>query len=657
VNKRRPNERDPAATSGAGTGLCAVAADGTIQGGNGRLAVLLGLPLDELAGLPLEQFLPGVLALGDDVPHDLIGHRADGAPLALVVTVAPLALVAGSAHRVVVIRDLGPVAPPAPAPGRSPQDGLTAVLDAIGDHLYGFTIGADGGIRTTFCGPGSEAILGGPLPAGADLVTAWARAIHPDDRATFERHLVRLAGGESTEDVVRIIGLDGATRSIGFRSWPTPADGLVAVHGIASDATGKLALERVLKATVGATRREADALEAAHREADHRARTDDLTGVCNRRHLSETLVAELDRARAGHRAPAVLLLDIDHFKRINDAYGHAAGDAVLVAVARRIASSVRTSDITARWGGEEFCVLLRGVDDDDALRDVAEGVRLRIESEPVQVEGLDLAVTASVGGARATPDLLDADDLVDAADRALYAAKRRGRNQVRLYSDWRFEDFVAADPEAVRIAEALAMTASLREGTSSLHPMQVAELAMRTAQLLGAPSPVVLRCRLGGWLHDVGKVAIPDAVLNKSGDLEPEERRLLQQHPEIGAEIIQRVAGLKEAVRAVRHHHERWDGTGYPHGLVAEAIPIEARIVAAADVYSALTSDRTYRKALDRAEALAELDRLAGTQLDPLVVPALVRVLTEDRVRLDARFGRGDVEVDRRRSARRDQAA
>jgi HD-GYP domain-containing protein (c-di-GMP phosphodiesterase class II) len=168
---------------------------------------------------------------------------------------------------------------------------------------------------------------------------------------------------------------------------------------------------------------------------------------------------------------------------------------------------------------------------------------------------------------------------------------------------------------------------------------------------------VVLRCRLGGWLHDVGKVAIPDAVLNKSGDLEPEERRLLQQHPEIGAEIIQRVAGLKEAVRAVRHHHERWDGTGYPHGLVAEAIPIEARIVAAADVYSALTSDRTYRKALDRAEALAELDRLAGTQLDPLVVPALVRVLTEDRVRLDARFGRGDVEVDRRRSARRDQAA
>jgi HD-GYP domain-containing protein (c-di-GMP phosphodiesterase class II) len=117
------------------------------------------------------------------------------------------------------------------------------------------------------------------------------------------------------------------------------------------------------------------------------------------------------------------------------------------------------------------------------------------------------------------------------------------------------------------------------------------------------------------------------------------------------------VAGLKEAVRAVRHHHERWDGAGYPHGLAGEAIPIEARIVAAADVYSALTSDRSYRRAMERTEALRELERLAGTQLDPLVVPALVRVLTEDRIRLDARFGRGDVGVERRAGDRRDQAA
>ena len=284
-------------------------------------------------------------------------------------------------------------------------------------------------------------------------------------------------------------------------------------------------------------------------------------------------------------------------------------------------------------------------------------MRLRIEATAVEVEGVEIAVTVSVGAARATAGLFGADDLVDAADRALYAAKRRGRNQTRLYSEWLFEDFVAEDPEAVRIAEALALTASLREGTSSLHPMQVADLSMRTAELLGSPSPVVLRCRLGGWLHDVGKVAIPEGILAKPGPLDAVEREVMQRHPEIGAEIIQRVAGLKEAVRAVRHHHEHWDGSGYPHGLAGEDIPIEARIVAAADAYSAMTSARTYRRALDRGDALRELERLAGTQLDPMVVPALVRVLTEDRIRLDSRFGRGDVGIDRRIDERRGEAA
>ncbi len=369
------------------------------------------------------------------------------------------------------------------------------------------------------------------------------------------------------------------------------------------------------------------------------------------------MTRELSRAARDGAPLSVLQIDIDHFKRINDAYGHAAGDAVLVAVARRLAGSVRTSDVTARWGGEEFCVLLEGVDDDTALREIGEAVRLRIENAPVLVEGIEIAVTASIGAARATAGLVGADDLVDAADRALYAAKRRGRNQTRLYSEWLFEDFVAEDPDAVRIAEALALTASLREGTSSLHPMQVADVAMRTAEALGSPSPVVLRCRLGGWLHDVGKVAIPDEILTKRGPLDESEQSVMQRHPEIGAEIIQRVAGLKEAVRAVRHHHERWDGNGYPHGLAGEEIPIEARIVAAADVYSAMTSDRSYRRARERSEALREMEQLAGSQLDPVVVPALIRVLTEDRIRLDARFGRGDPGVERRIDQRRGEAA
>ena len=536
------------------------------------------------------------------MPHDLIGRRADGARLPLVATVAPLALADGTDYRVVVVRDFGAAAPVAPR--RRPEP-VHALLAAIGDQLYAFAIGGDGTIATTFAGPGGERILGGTLPDTADLVTAWTRAVHPDDRPAFERHLVRLSNGESTEDSVRIIGLDGATRWISFRAWPASADGIVIVHGIAADVTGKMALERVLKATVGAARREADALEEARREADHLARTDSLTGVFNRRHLNEQLAAALaGRPRAA--APRRCCCSTSTTSSASTT-PTATPPVTPCWLPWRGASPAPCAPATSPPAGaaRSSACCSRASTDDGALREIGRGRAPAHRGDPVMVEGVEIAVTVSVGAARATTGLLGADDLVDAADRALYAAKRRGRNQTRLYSEWLFEDFVAEDPEAVRIAEALALTASLREGTSSLHPMQVADLAMRTAEQLGSASPVVLRCRLGGWLHDVGKVAIPDEILSKRGPLDAVEQSVMQRHPEIGAEIIQRVAGLKEAVRAVRHHHERWDGTGYPEGLAGESIPIEARIVAAADVYSAMTSDRTYRRALERAEALA----------------------------------------------------
>jgi diguanylate cyclase (GGDEF)-like protein len=588
---------------------------------------LLRLPPDAVAGRPAAELLVG---LGDPATsgvRDVVLRRADGSTLAASATVTHVTVDGGRQALVLV----------------TPRDAAPAgLLEALGDHVYVLELGDDGSARSRFHGPGGTRLLGGR--PGDDPVADWARALHPDDRATFAQHLRRLLGGEQADDVVRLVGFDGATRSISLRSWPTPVAHGVVAHGIAADVTSRSQLERVLKATLGQAHRERDTLEELRAEADRQARTDALTGVANRRHLVERLEHALGHDPAG---VAVLLLDVDHFKRLNDAYGHATGDAVLIEVARRIRGAVPDVDDVARWGGEEFCILCRGVSDDDALYALAEGVRLAIERSGIDVRGVEVAVTASLGAVRATRDLGVLDDLVDAADRALYAAKRRGRNQTRLYRDWSFEDFVAEDPEAIRLAEALALTASVREEMSPLHPLQVADLAARTAERLGLPGAVVLRARLGGWLHDVGKVAIPDRLITKRTALDEADWDVMRAHPLIGEEIIRRISGLREAGAAVRNHHERYEGGGYPDGLVGAEIPIEARIVAASDAYSAMTSTRPHAAPRARDAALAELRRCAGTQFDPEVVRALAAVLEEHWQHLEARLADGT--HDRRR--------
>ena len=238
-----------------------------------------------------------------------------------------------------------------------------------------------------------------------------------------------------------------------------------------------------------------------------------------------------------------------------------------------------------------------------------------------------LGVTSSAGGALAQPGLWSVEGLIDAADRALYSAKRRGRDQTRLFSELTVEDLVAEEPEAIRLAQALALSAGAREGIAETHCAQVADLAASIATAVGLPEAVVMRCRLAGWLHDLGKIAIPDAILTKPGPLDEAEWAVMRTHAEIGESILRRIAGLSDAAPAVRHHHERFDGSGYPDGLAGDEIPIEASIVACANTYSAITVDRVYRAARTPIEAIAELNACAGTQLDPVVVDAAISVL------------------------------
>ena len=368
--------------------------------------------------------------------------------------------------------------------------------------------------------------------------------------------------------------------------------------------------------------------QEARAEAERRSLTDALTQLFNRRHMVDAISAELSRAGRGGPAPIVLLLDVDHFKRINDIYGHGAGDEVLVEVADRLRSRMRGYDVIGRWGGEEFIVLVPGVGDDETFFQVAEDVRRLIGSVPFTVTGdTTIPVTVSIGAARASESLRTAEAIVDAADRALYAAKRRGRDRTQLFGDLTVEDFVAEEPEALRLARALALSSSARESLPKSNGEQVASIATAIAEQLDLAGSMVMRCRLGSWLRDLGAVSIPDRLLQLVGPADAVDRALIENHVVVGEQIVRSVAGLSEAADAVRHHHERFDGTGYPDRLDGDQIPLEARIVAVAAAYIELVSLVPRFSPSIREAILAHLEADDGARFDPAVVRALADAL------------------------------
>jgi len=498
---------------------------------------------------------------------------------------------------------------------------FTSLLDVVGEHVYLALAFSDGSLQELFQGPGADRLLGGAEPDPE--MENWDGAVHPEDRGAYDAFNQALGRGEDSDAMYRLIGADGVTRWVHDRARTRRRpDGTFEVSGIVSDVTERRRLEDELRQSMQDMRDAHQELERARAEAELRAGTDELTGAYNRRRFTQLAadVLSSDRPRCG-----LLLLDADHFKHINDAYGHPVGDAVLVQLARRLERSLQPGEFLARWGGEEFAVLLREVASEDELAARAEGLRLAVRRAPIAHDPVRLPLTISIGGALAADTSVSLDALIDKADGCLYAAKRQGRNRVSLGLD--SNESATSEPEVVGLARALAFASSMREGTPEEHAEEVAALSTATAERLGLPMGVALRCRLAGWLHDVGKVAVPDQILTKPGPLDDAEWAIMRTHPVIGAALVLRVSALRDAAPAVRHHHERYEGGGYPDGLAGTAIPIEARIVAAADAWAAMTATRPYSAARPPVEAAAELRRSAGSHLDPAVVDALLEVL------------------------------
>ena len=237
-----------------------------------------------------------------------------------------------------------------------------------------------------------------------------------------------------------------------------------------------------------------------------------------------------------------------------------------------------------------------------------------------------------------------------AADRAMYGAKKLGRNQVRKADDPAILALETDQPGSreddtlVGTIEALTALVEARDHYTGEHTSRVSALATRLALALGLDASEAYMIGLVGRLHDIGKVAVPDVVLLKPSRLTEEEQLLIRKHPVVGGDVVSRVPSLRMIAPSIRAHHEQWDGSGYPDGLAGERIPLGARIVATADAYEAMTTDRPYQPARERAWALAELRRCAGTQFDPSVVEVLERVIKAETIRADGKLAQGSNE-------------
>jgi diguanylate cyclase (GGDEF)-like protein len=351
------------------------------------------------------------------------------------------------------------------------------------------------------------------------------------------------------------------------------------------------------------------------------ALTDPLTNLGNHRHFHERLQRELAQAEEKSQPLSLCLIDIDDFKRINDRFGHPAGDGVLGQVGKRL----RQGGEAFRLGGDEFAVLMPGLKGQQAFS-AATSIVERVASLDLEHIG---TITVSGGLATYPVQGVGRDELIRLADSALYWAKEHGKNQVRAYRPDVVElaelRRLAAGPDRAaryRAAASLAKAVDVRDVYTGSHSERVGELAARIATRMGADAELIELIRLAGSLHDLGKLAIPEEILRKPAPLTEAERLVLERHPQIGFRMLESL-GVDPVAEWVLHHHERWDGDGYPDGLPAERIPLGARIIFVADAFDAMTSDRVYRSRLSAHDALDELQRCAGSQFDPEVVAAL----------------------------------
>jgi len=367
-----------------------------------------------------------------------------------------------------------------------------------------------------------------------------------------------------------------------------------------------------------------------------RANLDSLTGLYNHRYFQERVRSEIKRAERYSRPMSVIMLDIDHFKSLNDAHGHPVGDAVLVDLAEvLLAEARRDIDIITRYGGEEFALILPETELEGA-RFIAERIRLGVQRHAFQGKDVEtVPVTISLGIAQYPIHSAEPEGLIMAADLAMYQSKSMGRNMTTSFNrDLRpnqdndpYKLYLLLHATDMGTIEAMAAAVDAKSQRPPGYTRELVAHSVALAQQLGMSEDEQNDVRIATLLHDIGKLGISEAILSKEESLTKEELAIVQSHPILGHAIIQKSPHLKSMLPGILSHHEWWDGNGYPEGLAGEKIPRIARIIAVVDAYYAMITDRPHRKRRTAKEAAAEILKCSGLQFDPTVVEAFLGML------------------------------
>lgn len=363
---------------------------------------------------------------------------------------------------------------------------------------------------------------------------------------------------------------------------------------------------------------------------------DPLTNLENHRCFKESLQREITRCAASKETASLLVIDVDNFNTYNSSFGHHVGDEALKLVADILRETAPEFAILSRYGGEEFAVLLPLYNIDQAMS-LAEKIRNKVKE--VFAEKDIPCITVSIGGAEYQANTTEPEGLLLAAEIAMNRAKQLGRDRIVRFdqvpganSSTAYQLFLYLQDGSFAAMQALAAAVDAKDPYTHGHSDRVARYAADFMRFIGASEQEIELAYRAGTLHDVGKIGVPDTILRKQGILTEEEREIMQTHTVLGELIVRKVPQLEDTLPAIRSHHERWDGAGYPDKLKGEEIPKLARVIALADTYDAMTSERPYRKALSKEETLREIEKAGGTQFDPVLAPLFVKMIRQSQI-------------------------